>query len=321
MTAAATPATWAQRAASWLLISSVRLLQHLPDKPVYRLAHLSGRGLSYLMPERRALVRANLGRVCRALDAAGTATPRVRAAAHDGRRLDAMVRNVFGYWLVTYVESAMAPRYDAAALRSRVQLTDPELTAIALGPVAPGSPGPIFVGLHFGSVELGALYAARLGQLPLSGPMQQVENPVMRDYFERTRRALGMDLLPMRGVAPVLVERIRRGEAVALVADRVIGGQGTRVELFGAPARLPAGPAILAVETGAPMYALAVHRSGPGTWVGRVERLAVPAAGPRRERLHATLEAQVRMFERFIADAPDQWWTLLFRIWEEDGGA
>ena len=307
--------------AGWLLVSSVRLLQHLPDRPVYRLAHLCGRGLSYLMPERRALVRANLGRVCRALDAAGTATPRVRAAARDGRRLDAMVRDVFGYWLVTYAESAMAPRYDAAALRERVRLTDPELTATALGPVPPGSPGPIFVGLHFGSVELGALYAARLGRLPLSGPMQQVENPVMRDYFDRTRGALGMEILPMRGVAPMLVERIERGEAVALVADRPIGGQGTKVELFGATARLPAGPAILAVETGAPMYALAVHRSAPGAWIGRVERLSVPTDGPRRERLHATLEAQVRMFERFIADAPDQWWTLLFRIWEEDEAA
>ncbi len=86
--------------------------------------------------------------------------------------------------------------------------------------------------------------------LPLSGPMEQVDNPVMRDYFARTRGALGMDLLPMQGVAPMLVERIRRGEAVALVADRVIGGQGTRVQLFGAAARLPAGPAILALETG-----------------------------------------------------------------------
>lgn len=321
MSTAIAPATRGQRISGWLLVTAVRLLQHLPDKPVYRLAHLCGRGVSYLMPERRALVRANLGRVCRALDAADTATPDVRAAARDGRRLDAMVRNVFGYWLVTYVESAMATRYDAAALRARVRLTDPELTASALGRVPEGSPGPIFVGLHFGSVELGALYAARLGQLPLSGPMEQVDNPVLRDYFARTRGALGMELLPIRGVAPVLVDRIRRGEAVALVADRVIGGQGSRVELFGAPARLPAGPAVLAVETGAPMYVLAVHRSGPGAWIGRVERLTVPAEGSRRERLHATLEAQVRTFERFIADAPDQWWTLLFRIWEEDGAA
>lgn len=315
------PATRLERIAGRALVALVRLLQHLPDRPVYRLAFLLGTAMSYLMPARRALVRANLGRVCRALDAAGVASPRVRAAARDHRRLEAMVRDVFGYWIVTYVESAMAPRYDATALRARVRLVDPGVTATALGPVPPGSPGPIFVGLHFGSVELGALYAARVGAVPISGPMEQVTNPIMRDYFDRTRGALGMDILPMRGAAPVLVERIGRGEGVALVADRAIGGSGTRVDLFGQPARLPSGPAILAVRTGAPMYALAIHRSGMGQWVGRVERVPVPVEGSRRERTQATLEAQVGVFERFIADAPDQWWTLLFRIWEEDVAA
>ncbi len=313
--------TLRQRIAGRALIAGVWLLQRLPDKPVYRLAHLLGRGLSYLMRERRALARANLGRVCRALDASGLATPDVRAAARNGRRLDAMVRDVFGYWIVTYVETAMAPRYGAAALRSRIRLTDPAMTSLALGPVPAGDPGPVFVGLHLGAAELAALYAARLGQLPVAGPMEQVSDPVMRDYFDRTRRALGFEVLPIKGVAPLLVDRIIRGEAVAIVADRVIGGRGTRVALFGAPARLPAGPAMLAIDTGAPLYALAILRSGAGAWVGHMERVPVPAEGTRRERLHATLEAQVRTFERFIAVAPDQWWTLLFRIWEEDAVA
>ncbi len=320
MDATSTP-TVGQRLMGGSLVVGVRLLRLLPDRPVYRLAYLGGRGLSYLMPARRALVRANLSRVCGALDSAGAATPRVRAAARDPRQLDALVRSVFGHWLMTYVESAMAPRYDAAALRTRIRVADAELTATALGQVAPGDPGPIFVGLHFGSVELGALYAARIGHVPVSGPMEQVADPVMREYFDRTRRELGMDLLPIRGVAPILLERIRRGEAVALVADRVIGGSGSRVTLFGAAARLPAGPAVLAVETGAPTYVLAVHRARPGEWIGQLERLPDPGDGPRRERVQALLEAQVRAFERCIAAAPDQWWTLLFRIWEEDVAA
>jgi lauroyl/myristoyl acyltransferase len=318
MTGAPGGPSLSQRLAGRLLLVGVRLLQLLPDKPVYRLTYAAGRGLSYLMPERRALVRANLGRVCRSIDATGRASPRVAAAARDGGRLDALVREVFGHWVLTYVESAMLTRYDADALRARVQLKDPGSTAAALRPVPEGSPGPIFVGMHLGSVELGALYAAVLGHLPVSGPMEQVGNLVLRDYFRRTRGRLGMDLLPVRGSAPVLRERILRGEAAALVADRVIGGVGTRVDLFGAPARLPSGPSVLAVETGGPMYVLAVHRRGPGEWAGRLERIAVPATGTRRERTTATLQAQARTFERFIAEAPEQWWTLLFRIWEED---
>ncbi len=67
------------------------------------------------------------------------------------------------------------------------------------------------------------------------------------------------------------------------------------------------------------MYVLAVRRSGPGSWDGHLERIPVPSEGSRRERMEATLAAQVRAFERLIAHAPDQWWTLLFRIWEQDG--
>ena len=131
-----------------------------------------------------------------------------------------------------------------------------------------------------------------------------------------------MDLLPIRGIAPVLRERILRGEAVAIVSDRVIGGAGTRVELFGAPRTAalrarrcwqsrPAARCTRSRSTGG------VRANGRAAW----NAVLVPADGTRRERTTAALEAQARTFERFIAQAPEQWWTLLFRIWEEDVGA
>jgi KDO2-lipid IV(A) lauroyltransferase len=147
--------------------------------------------------------------------------------------------------------------------------------------------------------------------------MERVTNPVLAEYFMRTRGAVGLDLIPIRDAAVELLARIRRGDAVALVADRSIGGAGTSAMLFGAPCRLPAGPAVLAVEAGAPLYVLAVLRDGSGDWDGHLERIEVPASGSRRERVRVTLERQVAAFERHIARAPEQWWTLLFRIWED----
>jgi KDO2-lipid IV(A) lauroyltransferase len=269
------------------------------------------------MGERRTLARANLGRVCRSLAATGGASPRVVAATHDERALDDLVRDVFGHWFVSYLEGAMAPRYDAAALRRRVRLADPALTATALAPVADGAPGPIFAGLHLGSVEMAGLYAARTGSMRVAGPMERVANPVLADYFLRTRGAIGFDLIPIHDASAELRARIARGEGAALVADRPIGGAGTSARLFGAPCRLPAGPSVLAVETGAPLYALAVQRDGHGGWVGHIERIEVPGTGSRRERVRATLDRQVGAFERLVAHAPEQWWTLLFRIWED----
>jgi KDO2-lipid IV(A) lauroyltransferase len=148
--------------------------------------------------------------------------------------------------------------------------------------------------------------------------METVANPVLREYFEASRRSLGVDVFPIRNAAAVLRDRLRRGLGAALVADRVIGTSGARVELFGAPARLPIGPALLAVETGATLSLISLRRDArPGRWIGRVEEVRAPSAGDRRQRVEAVLGDHARWVERTVATAPEQWWTLLFPIWED----
>ena len=87
------------------------------------------------------------------------------------------------------------------------------------------------------------------------------------------------------------------------------------VELFGAPARLPLGPAVLAVETGAPLYLVGHARAtGRGRWLGahRATRARDRVDGPRASATCAlSSRPQARAFERIVADAPEQWWTLL----------
>jgi lauroyl/myristoyl acyltransferase len=312
----ATQGLWSRLATRGVLLG-VALLRWLPDRPVYRVGFAAGRVASRLMRSRRALARANLKRVCETLASSEAASPRVRAAATDPRILDSLVRDLFGHWFVSYLEGAIAVRYDAPTVQRRVRIADPELTAEALAPIAPGSPGPIYTGLHLGSVEMAGIYAARAGLRRIAGPMEQLGNPILAEYFQRTRGAIGFDLIPIRDASAELRARIQRGEGAALVADRPIGGAGTSAELFGWPCRLPAGPSVLAVETGAPLYVLAVLREGLGAWVGHIERIDVPTSGARHERVRTTLDREARAFERLIAHAPEQWWTLLFRIWED----
>jgi lauroyl/myristoyl acyltransferase len=80
---------------------------------------------------------------------------------------------------------------------------------------------------------------------------------------------------------------------------------------------LPLGPALLAVETGAPAYVAAVRRSSPGRYVGRLEAVEVAPDGSRRERATATTASIARAFERVVADAPEQWWAVFFPIWPD----
>ncbi len=317
----APPLSAGQRILFKLLIAGLWVARKLPDKPLYRVAYAIGAGLYLLLPDRRDLVRRNLQRVCEWLVTNEMASPRVAMAARDREALDRMVRAAFGHWVVTYAEAALAPSYSAEELRRRLRPVYPATSAETVAPRAPGEVGLIHLAMHFGSVDLSAMYGARVGSLPLTGPMEFVGAPFARAYFERVRNELDVTIVPLENAAQALVAALERGEAVGIVADRNIVGRGSAVELFGATTRLPIGPAMLAVQTGAPLYLQAIERIGPGDWIGHTVRLAPPAGAKRREATRAILELEARTFERIIARAPEQWNTLFFPIWEDGGSA
>lgn len=301
--------------AARLLSVVAAVLRRLPDRPLHRVAHTCGGLLYLLQPARRRLVRENLQRVCRYLAEHDMAGPAAAAAARDGQALDRLVRAAFGHYVRGYLEGAILPVYGDDSRADRVRADDPEVAAQAF---PEGRPGPtIIVGMHFGAIEVPALFASRWLGARVTAPMETVADPDLQAYFERTRGRTGINVVPLEGAAVELRRALGRGETVALVADRPVGGTGAAVELFGAPARLPAGPAVLALETGVPVWVIATRRTGWGEYRSRLERLEVPNAESRRERLAAFMMAQARAFERAVADAPEQWWTVFFRIWDQ----
>ena len=136
--------------------------------------------------------------------------------------------------------------------------------------------------------------------------METVSNPDLQTYFKRSREKAGIRLIPTEGAARLLRDRLNAGETVGVVADRLVAGSGTRVEFFGAPARLPLGPAVLALETGAPAWAIATRRVGWGDYRARLAahrdaRGRQPARATRR--LHGQSGARVRSAHRRRAGA------------------
>jgi lauroyl/myristoyl acyltransferase len=81
--------------------------------------------------------------------------------------------------------------------------------------------------------------------------------------------------------------------------------------------KIPAGPAFLAVETGAPAYISAVRRAGPGRYRGSLRQVPIPEGANRRERIRAMARAEARLFEDFILEAPEQWLALFHPIWPD----
>ena len=305
--------TLRQRAGAGLLAVVSWLACRLPERPLVRLADAAGELWYRAAPSRAAVGRQNLRRVATWLDAEGLGPERVRRAATDDRALERLVRAAFRHQARYYLEVARLPRMSAAYLRDHLAIETPDVVEEAFS----GDRPVIFVEAHFGAIEMPGVYLAdRTGRQPVA-PMETIDDPPLQAYFVRTRGALGVRIVGLREARRELLAAMRRGDPVGLVADRDVAGGGLPTTLFGAEARLPIGPALLAIEGGARIYLAAIRRIGVARYAGRLEEVPIPAEGSRRERIAATLAAEARAFERAIAIAPEQWWAVFFPIWDD----
>ena len=127
--------------------------------------------------------------------------------------------------------------------------------------------GPILVMPHLGTWEWAAWWLALVPRMKVTAVVEPLEPPEVFEWFTSFRERLGMDIIPVGPDAGGrLVAAIKRGDVVCLLADRDVTGTGVAVEFFGERTRLPAGPAVLALRTGAPLIPAAVYwGAGPVT--------------------------------------------------------
>jgi KDO2-lipid IV(A) lauroyltransferase len=126
-----------------------------------------------------------------------------------------------------------------------------------------------------------------------------------------------MQVLPLTGgerpPLDVLAERLGQGWAVALLGDRDLSRNGVEVTFFGGRTRMPAGPAILAIRTGAPLYAADLWFTETQT-VGSLRRVTPPEDGPLDVRVKQTTQALADAFAAGIAEHPQDW-HMLQKLW------
>jgi lauroyl/myristoyl acyltransferase len=178
--------------------------------------------------------------------------------------------------------------------------------------------GAIFAVPHLGNWDAGAAWLVSQGY-QLTTIAERLKPEVLFDRFLEYRRALGMEILPldngsesMRGV----LRALRAGRLVALVCDRDLTGHGLPVEMFGALAAMPGGPASLALKTGAALLPSAVyHDRRAGHWVGFVRpEISVEPSGDGRADALLLTQRLAKEFEGLIARHPEQW-HVLSRYW------
>ncbi len=262
----------------------------VPLALLYALAGLSAR-LAALVPTRaRAASRANIGRVMGLCPT----HPTVVKATTTALRCQAL-----NYIDLMRVVNVSAAEFDASVVAGD---TSPLTDCLARGK------GAIIVSGHLGNMDYTAQWLAIHG-FTLHTLMERLEPPKLYDLVSTIRRGAGVYFYPADPAAvAVLTKVLRGGGLVALLADRDIGGTGEPIAFFGAPAKLPLGPVLLALRTGAPLVPAFGRRLRDNRlYVTVKEPVYLERTRDLRADLRAGLAVLARILEEGIAAAPDQW--------------
>ncbi len=239
-------------------------------------------------------LRANLARV---------------APSADPDALDTLTREATRsyarYWCEVFRLPAMAPERIVDGMTT---VGEQRLHAS----VAAGR-GTILALPHSGNWDHAGAWCGLTG-VPFTTVAERLRPESLFDRFVAFRESLGMEVLPLSGGArapfEVLCERLATGGTLCLLADRDLSARGVDVTFFGAATRMPAGPASLALRTGATLLPVTLSFR-PDGWQA-VFHEAVPHSGV------PTMTQQLAdAFAAGIAAHPADW-HMLQRLWLED---
>jgi KDO2-lipid IV(A) lauroyltransferase len=168
--------------------------------------------------------------------------------------------------------------------------------------------GAILALAHLGGWDWGGAWMATQG-FRMTVVVEPLEPPEMFEWFADFRRSLGMSIVPLGPEAGgAVLKALRNNEIVGLLCDRDISGGGVEVEFFGERTTLPAGPATLALRTGAPLLPAAVYFEDHGRHRGVIRpALDLTRQGSLREDVARLTQALAAELEELIRPAPEQW--------------
>ncbi|MFE4549441.1 MULTISPECIES: phosphatidylinositol mannoside acyltransferase [unclassified Streptomyces] len=173
---------------------------------------------------------------------------------------------------------------------------------------------------HMGNWDLAGAWVTTELETPFTTVAERLKPESLYDRFVAYREGLGMEVLPHSGGTAfgTLARRLRDGGLVCLVAERDLSASGVEVKFFGETTRMPAGPALLAQQTGALLLPVTLWYDDSPVMQGRVHPpVEVPETGTRAEKTSVMTQALADAFATGISDHPEDW-HMLQRLWLAD---
>jgi KDO2-lipid IV(A) lauroyltransferase len=282
---------------AWVYILAWKLLRKLPEKTAYSLFERGAKWLVKRDGKSVQRLRKNLARVSPGL---------------SGLQMKVLLEDAMTSYMRYWCDTFRFPNWDKERINETVTVTREELL---LDGIKSGR-GVIVALPHAGNWDHAGAYFCLKG-IHLVTVAERLKPERLFNEFLRYRQAMGMEVLALDSRSIMTLEqRLREGHLIALVADRDLSKSGIDVEFFGKPARMPAGPAVLALKTGAVFLTAFVNYTPNGIHI-TFDELSIPESGTQEEKVSVLVQKSANNFERGIGQHPQDW-HMLQRIWIDE---
>jgi lauroyl/myristoyl acyltransferase len=279
---------------AYVYFAGWRIVRWLPENTAYKLAYRVSDFLVKRNGKSVQRLRSNLART----------QPGMTTLNLDLLVIEAM-RSYMRYWCDTF----RLPDWSDERIIQTVTVTNEHLLTDAIA----AQTGVIVAVPHAGNWDhAGAYFCAKGIRLVTVAERLKPEKLFLK--FLAYRQAMGMEVLPLDGrVLNTLQDRLNEGALVALVSDRDLSRSGIEIDFFGGKARMPAGPALLALRTKAPLITAFVTYTHNGVHI-EFRNVVLPSGGDESSKVKEIVQMTAQYFEDGISKNPQDW-HMLQRIW------
>ncbi|MCU1497212.1 MAG: Lauroyl/myristoyl acyltransferase [Acidimicrobiales bacterium] len=286
--------------------------------PAY-LAYRTGSAMARLLPEAAVLPAARLGGVAATQLLAGR---RRMVARHQLRvrpelapaELERAVRAAFTSYAHYWIESFRLPGTPAAVLDAGFTGTGFEHIRAAID----AGTGVVLAMPHLGAWEWAGFWTTAVQQIKVSTVVEAVEPPELAAWFTELRKDFGFEIIPLgKAAGPAANAALSDNRILTLLCDRDVTGGGIEVEFFGERTTLPAGPATIALRSGAALIASTCYFDGLHHQGVANPPIDTTRQGKFRQDVQRVTQLLAHELEGLIRLAPEQW-HLLQPNWPSD---
>jgi KDO2-lipid IV(A) lauroyltransferase len=281
-----------------LYLFAWKVIGVLPEKSAYKLANVISDRVYSKNSKGVKRLRSNYRRVM----------PNISERQLDELTKDGM-RSYLRYWFDTF-------RLNKWSKSRIIETTFVVRENLLRDPIATKE-GCIIALPHAGNWDHAAAYFCSTG-ITLTAVVEKLKPEAIFKKFLAYRQSIGIEAISHKEkTIPILMERLNQGKLIALVADRDMSRNGIEVNFLGGIAKMPAGPAILALKTGSPLITAYIRYLEKGIEITFDETIKLPVAGSEEEQIKIVTQSMADNFAKRIKASPVDW-HMLQRIWVDE---